>query len=248
MDERKDRTETDTPSPLTTTSDRTRPKVEGFQLLSPRETQLIVLAGEGLTDKEIAQELRISRGTVITLWSKVRAKLGISSRVSAVAVMSSVVARLSTSFPPFQGESLGLEGMLGRLSKVRLLINSRQIILTSSNKATSLLSLRSGLALHDRVGSGLIFCGAEGHQLVDAELPWVQAIRKRSKVLDFFLTAYRGGWSQDFLVDCYTADDPILSQVVVLDFKPAPGGRQLEVARSAGIATHWSPGMASSSL
>lgn len=52
--------------------------------LSPRESQVVTLAAEGLTDKEIARELGIGLGTVGTLWSRIRSKLGQHNRTELV--------------------------------------------------------------------------------------------------------------------------------------------------------------------
>lgn len=52
--------------------------------LSPRERQVIHLAGEGKTDKEIARDLGIQPGTVGTLWARIRAKLGPCNRTELV--------------------------------------------------------------------------------------------------------------------------------------------------------------------
>lgn len=52
--------------------------------LSPRERQVIHLAGEGKTDKEIAHALGIQPGTVGTLWARIRAKLGPCNRTELV--------------------------------------------------------------------------------------------------------------------------------------------------------------------
>lgn len=46
---------------------------------------MIDLASEGLTDREISQELGISEGTVATYWERIRAKLGPHHRSELVA-------------------------------------------------------------------------------------------------------------------------------------------------------------------
>ena len=149
--------------------------IKAFRVLSPRETQLIILAGDGLTDKEIAHELGISRGTVITLWSKVRAKLSINSRISSVAVMSSVLARILATFTPFAKETMSLDSMLGRLSHTRVLLNSRHIILTASDVAANTFHMKSGHHMADATRIGTTFLGPDGHTLLEAEYPWSRA-------------------------------------------------------------------------
>ncbi|MGV3619050.1 MAG: PAS domain S-box protein [Fimbriimonas sp.] len=54
--------------------------------LSDRERDVLFLAADGLTDKEIAQRLGIGAKTVRTYWDRVRSKLGASSRTQALAM------------------------------------------------------------------------------------------------------------------------------------------------------------------
>lgn len=51
----------------------------------PREQQVVELAAQGLTDKEIAARLKISRETVMTYWKRIRSRLGGVSRAEIVA-------------------------------------------------------------------------------------------------------------------------------------------------------------------
>lgn len=51
----------------------------------PREQQVVELASQGLTDKEIAARLKISRETVMTYWKRIRGRLGGVSRAEIVA-------------------------------------------------------------------------------------------------------------------------------------------------------------------
>lgn len=53
--------------------------------LSPRETQIVELAIEGLTNEAIARELTLSLGTVNTYWLRIRLKVGALGRTDAVA-------------------------------------------------------------------------------------------------------------------------------------------------------------------
>ncbi len=50
-----------------------------------REAQILSLAAEGMTDRQIALDLDISGATVDTYWRRIRAKFGASSRTEAVA-------------------------------------------------------------------------------------------------------------------------------------------------------------------
>jgi len=57
----------------------------GSTTLSEREKEVLFLAGEGKTDKEIAKELNIGPKTVRTYWDRMRAKLGAASRTEVLA-------------------------------------------------------------------------------------------------------------------------------------------------------------------
>ncbi|HVT13538.1 MAG TPA: PAS domain S-box protein [Fimbriimonadaceae bacterium] len=61
-------------------------KVAEKVILSPREEQLIALAGQGLTDTAIANKLGISEATVNTYWGRIRVKLGPHNRTELVAL------------------------------------------------------------------------------------------------------------------------------------------------------------------
>lgn len=55
------------------------------RLLSDRERTVLLLASEGLTDKEIARNLGLSRRTIGTYWERMRVKLGPFPRTQLVA-------------------------------------------------------------------------------------------------------------------------------------------------------------------
>ena len=58
-----------------------------IETLSPRETQMIRLAAQGLTDREICERLDLSLGTVSTYWLRCRQKLRAPSRAACVAAL-----------------------------------------------------------------------------------------------------------------------------------------------------------------
>lgn len=64
---------------------RTRRAGQGSPL-SPRETEVLQLVAQGLSDSEIAGKLYLSHETVKTHLSRVRTKLGVTSRTEAVSV------------------------------------------------------------------------------------------------------------------------------------------------------------------
>jgi DNA-binding NarL/FixJ family response regulator len=56
----------------------------GLHLLTPREEQVVALAAEGLANREIAQELRLSEHTVKKYLFRIFDKVGVSNRVELV--------------------------------------------------------------------------------------------------------------------------------------------------------------------
>ncbi len=63
---------------------RGRDNVSAVEPLTEREIEILRLAAQGLRNKEIAQELRLSRRTVEGHLGNIFAKLGVSSRTEAV--------------------------------------------------------------------------------------------------------------------------------------------------------------------
>lgn len=53
--------------------------------LSPRQKQILLLASEGMTDRQIALEIGLGEGTVRTYWERIRGRLDARSRSEAIA-------------------------------------------------------------------------------------------------------------------------------------------------------------------
>lgn len=53
--------------------------------LTPKETNILQLASKGLTDKQISLQLQISRGTLITHWTRMKSKLQAANRGEMIA-------------------------------------------------------------------------------------------------------------------------------------------------------------------
>lgn len=53
--------------------------------LSPRQRQILLLASEGKTDRQIALEIGLGEGTVRTYWERIRGRLDARSRSEAIA-------------------------------------------------------------------------------------------------------------------------------------------------------------------
>ena len=56
----------------------------GIRLLTPREEKVVALVADGLSNREVAQELRLSQHTIKKYLFRIFDKLGISSRVELV--------------------------------------------------------------------------------------------------------------------------------------------------------------------
>jgi len=65
---------------------REEPLVAPVASLGQRERQVLQLAAEGLTDKEIASKLKIRVSTVRTYWERIRTKLNAANRTQAVSL------------------------------------------------------------------------------------------------------------------------------------------------------------------
>jgi DNA-binding CsgD family transcriptional regulator len=55
--------------------------------LAPRHREIVALAGQGYTDKEIALKLDIGEATVRTYWNRLRVRFGARSRTEVVALL-----------------------------------------------------------------------------------------------------------------------------------------------------------------
>ncbi|WP_328333193.1 MULTISPECIES: response regulator transcription factor [unclassified Streptomyces] len=66
--------------------DDTGPEADALSQLSPREREVLVLIGEGLTNQEIGKRLYLSEKTVKNHISRLLAKLGVTRRVQAAVL------------------------------------------------------------------------------------------------------------------------------------------------------------------
>ena len=96
------------------------------QDLSKRESEIVELAIQGLTNEGIAQSLEISVGTVNTYWLRIRMKVGGFGRTDTVAKVIKDRAEKA-----LREANVDREGLAGHIAK----------------KETSLLEVRASLAL-----------------------------------------------------------------------------------------------------
>lgn len=69
--------------------------IERLQSLTPQQTRVLTMLGEGLLNKQIAYELGVSEATVKAHVSAVLLKLGVDSRTQAVIIMNRIGSEAS---------------------------------------------------------------------------------------------------------------------------------------------------------
>jgi DNA-binding NarL/FixJ family response regulator len=72
--------------------------------LSPQERKILDLISEGLTNKEIAEELFLAEKTVKNYVSNLLNKLGMTRRTEAAAYSARLAAKREREYPPEQWE------------------------------------------------------------------------------------------------------------------------------------------------
>src|ERR1051325_345756 len=107
-------------------------KLDGFRKLSAREIQVILLSSEGSTDVEVARQLKLAPESVSRVWTRVKKKLGLGSRIPAMALFSSAIARLNErlSFEPLI--YTGVPSVMGGFFDVAMLVSPGGTILSCS--------------------------------------------------------------------------------------------------------------------
>jgi DNA-binding NarL/FixJ family response regulator len=69
----------------------TKPEIPpGFHELTPRERQVLALIGKGASNREIAQELFLSEGTVKNHVTNILGRLGLRDRTQAALLAASL--------------------------------------------------------------------------------------------------------------------------------------------------------------
>ncbi|MBV6457194.1 MAG: hypothetical protein HONBIEJF_00301 [Fimbriimonadaceae bacterium] len=189
--------------------------------ITPREEQLLILASEGHCDASIAKALGISRGTVLSLWARLRAKLGQQTRVPAIAGMISAVSRLVEQYESALGESLDSPD-------VGFVLTSRHgIVLAGNAFSLGAMGCRLGHLLEDALDPGSWpdaghFCKGRDRESL---LVWPVSLRNdlRSKK-----------WQYSAFV--LLLEDPFIGKTMAIRFRLEPASC-LASSRPASLST-----------
>jgi DNA-binding CsgD family transcriptional regulator len=186
---------------------------EGLRRLTSREVQVIVLASAGLTDKETADRIGVSLGTVTTMWANIRSKLGIGSRSAAVASLAWSIAMVCGK--TIQGPDSTEPGTS------KFLLTEKLVILACDNNAKRDLGLVPGLKLEGQMLPWSHF----GYLDADTELcgdclPWTTALKAKADLTVKLKLATPTGRSANYLVRCKVNQDPVLKTTVYVEIRP----------------------------
>lgn len=105
--------------------------------LSEREREVLFLAADGLTDKEIAQRLGIGAKTVRTYWDRIRGKLGASSRTQALSMA------LRAAFDELAASEARLRSLLEEMPTLLLATDSDGRVAFHNRAVEDVLGLRA---------------------------------------------------------------------------------------------------------
>ena len=89
---------------LRATGETSRPRTpEARDQLSPQELQIVQMAAEGLSNREIGQKLYLSQRTISSHLYRIFPKLGITSRTELRHVLDRTIAEPATARAPSHG-------------------------------------------------------------------------------------------------------------------------------------------------
>jgi DNA-binding NarL/FixJ family response regulator len=89
---------------LRATGETSRPRTpEARDQLSPQELQIVQMAAEGLSNREIGQRLYLSHRTISSHLYRVFPKLGVTSRTELLHVLDRTIAEPATAPAPSHG-------------------------------------------------------------------------------------------------------------------------------------------------
>lgn len=198
--------------------------LENLRRLTAREIQLVLLASDGLTDKDTAEMLGISAGTVITTWSNIRGKLGISSRAAAVAALNWAIAITSGTHLP-RVHSRDCESMA-------IVLSDRLIVLGCNARASKELGTVPGVLFEGADLPWSETLSEAGVRVSPEDLPWKAAIRNRENSESVLHLAGQAGVGR-FAVHCQVVEDQILKTVLFLEINPLEGPKKSSDTASA---------------
>ena len=139
--------------------------------LSAQEVKVIELAADGNTDKGIANELGISPTTVITYWSRIRAKLGHHPRPELVAKYVELQA-----FATVQTLRREVERREEELNKLSAHMEAWQQFIEFAPEAILLVDVEGAIVYGNNEAAELLKCavtdfpGTRVGKLMDADL------------------------------------------------------------------------------
>jgi|GEM_PF-6075788 len=173
-----------------------------------------------MTDKEIAKALSISIGTVITLWSTIRGKLGISSRAAAVAGIAWAVAKLESRNVPEVDEPAYLFDNQA-VEPAILILGKQQVVLMCNAVAAIMFDVVPGMTLDK---SPKLARALTDNTDPDSEgaigFPWSRAGAQSLPIEEVIQIASAGGSTQQVVVSCTFADDHVFGRVAILRVHP----------------------------
>jgi len=117
--------------------------------LSPREVQVALLSAEGASIAELARDLGIGTGTVMSIRRHIRNKLGLTRDESLDSSLLEIVSRLGMTTPPTPGEPRPQGAPAGPPSPQATLARRRYLVL---RQAISELE-RTGERISDRAAT-----------------------------------------------------------------------------------------------
>lgn len=100
-------------------------RIDGIRLLSEREAEIVALAADGNSDKQISAALGISQGTLGTYWARIRQKCGMRWRTEIVAAW---VRNQAADQSEVRGESQYLEGVLNSIALSLSVMDGRGVV------------------------------------------------------------------------------------------------------------------------
>jgi DNA-binding CsgD family transcriptional regulator len=112
-----------------------------------RETQVMILASEGFTDKQIASYLGISADTVSTYWRRILARFGAASRTEVIAKMVQQQAAEAISNTNKENRNLKAEIEQRAIAEQQLAANTERLSLLMDGIDTGVLFLTEDMLI-----------------------------------------------------------------------------------------------------